>query len=282
MSNKNLFDHCDLFVTTDHGWSFVMGTPKGRAAVDLMFDPLDWDLCSAPLQSIFPTAPLDWKAADLSVTRYERAGKAKLLPRIEGHHKTLDRNTLRIATGAQQTAPDLRIIVYDARHPTGNGYAYFNTTDEDGTVTGGNVLERIIATGKPEAVRFNYDDGGPSETYPNVTTDHGKHFISAFPPSALPKLNGTDWLKEFQPKPKLEVEPEPSTFPTGLPLFELSPSVCGTLSAEDRAAMIADMVEADVLHLPFPKIAVRFWMPDIMPGAQAKFMTFHVSGALAR
>ena len=72
------------------------------------------------------------------------------------------------------------------------------------------------------------------------------------------------------------------TFPTGLPLFELSPSICGMMSAKERAAMIADMIEADVLHLPFPEIAVRFWMPDVMTtaNASAQFVTFSVDGAL--
>ena len=134
-----LFDHCDLFITTDHGWSFMMASPNGRAAVDLMLDPSppDWDFGSGSLlNDVFSNAPPDWKAVDINVKRFEQAGNAKLLPRVEGHSKTMDRTTLRIASGAQQTAPDLRIILYDVRQPTGNGYSYFNVKNEDGTIIG--------------------------------------------------------------------------------------------------------------------------------------------------
>lgn len=74
---------------------------------------------------------------------------------------------------------------------------------------------------------------------------------------------------------------EPEQFPTGLPLFELSPSIIQQVVAmkpEDRAKMLADMQEAGVLRLPYDRIAVRFWWPDIQKVAPAIFVTFFPEG----
>jgi hypothetical protein len=49
-----------------------------------------------------------------------------------------------------------------------------------------------------------------------------------------------------------------SSFPTHIHLFELSPAVCKAISDEDREEMLADLVTAGLLHLPFDQIAVRF------------------------
>ena len=116
-------------------------------------------------------------------------------------------------------------------------------------VEGLDILERIVRDNKAERVSVE-------------TVGDGKIRFKE-PPAFAPK-----------PKPKPE-------FPSGLPLFELSPSVCRTLSSDDRAKMIADMIECDCLQLPFPDgIAVRFWLPDIRSGAPEFFVTFACDGKL--
>src|SRR5262249_54262503 len=72
-----------------------------------------------------------------------------------------------------------------------------------------------------------------------------------------------------------------ATFPSHIHQFELSADVCGTMSPNDRKHMLADMSAAGLLHLPYDKIAVRFYLPDICPTNKRAHVTFAVSGALS-
>jgi hypothetical protein len=66
-----------------------------------------------------------------------------------------------------------------------------------------------------------------------------------------------DWAGEFSKKPA------PAEIPTGMPLFELAPSVCAlTPLKEERGKTLADMQACGILRLPYGRIAVRFWLPD--------------------
>jgi hypothetical protein len=93
-------------------------------------------------------------------------------------------------------------------------------------VDGQDILERIVRNDKAERVRVDFKDAGIQ-------------------------------LKETPP------EPEPLEFPSGLPLYELAPDVCCTMSMEDRIKTLQAMTRHDLLHLPFPKMAIRVWLRDI-------------------
>src|SRR5438552_9281352 len=72
------------------------------------------------------------------------------------------------------------------------------------------------------------------------------------------------------------------TFPSHIHLFELSPSVCNSISSNDRQQMLADLQTVGLLRLPFEQIAVRFYLPDLVPKPGRKaLVTFWVSGALS-
>jgi hypothetical protein len=78
---------------------------------------------------------------------------------------------------------------------------------------------------------------------------------------------------------KVNKQPAPPSaqFPSGLPLFELAPSVLHEVFAmpgEDVAKMLDDMQTAGVLRLPYDQIAVRFWLPDLKMDAPQTFVTF--------
>ncbi|MGP0085315.1 MAG: hypothetical protein ACLP0B_17080 [Steroidobacteraceae bacterium] len=86
-------------------------------------------------------------------------------------------------------------------------------------------------------------------------------------------------------------EHDKPTFPTGLPCFELAPSVCCLDSVEERNEDLEGLKEFDFLFLPFPEIAIRIQIQDLLPDLyeigpgfedlEAAFLTFTASGELS-
>jgi hypothetical protein len=139
--------------------------------------------------------------------------------------------------------------------------------DKDGNIADAEsaaVLERIARTGKSESVR--------------TTFGHETKIVDG---AALERAS--------------RVEP---TFPSGLPCFELAPSVCCLDSVEERNEDLEGLKEFDFLFLPFPEVAIRVQIKDLMPDVFATgidirdgddddpatkddFLTFTASGELS-
>ena len=107
---------------------------------------------------------------------------------------------------------------------------------------------------------------------------------------------GADVYAIFKDTAPLEKR-EP-TFPTGLPCFELAPSVCCLDSVAERNEDLEGLKEFDFLFLPFPEIAIRVQTKDLYPdlyaatghsqkaapgyeGCEDDFLTFTASGELS-
>lgn len=96
---------------------------------------------------------------------------------------------------------------------------------------------------------------------------------------------------EFRPPisrdPILAVAP-PDDDPD-IPLFELTPELCGAATVEERDHIVADLEKYGLLKLPFEQIAIRFpmkeisavlnWKPLEFPKSKV-FLTMAMSGAL--
>ena len=136
-----LFEHCDVFIDTDKaGWSLIVANPKGRAAIDAMIDrPIHWDHdFGTPVQSLWASAPPDWRAVDINLAKYEADGYAKRVPQMSNAHPTVHLNTLRLGCGAIGNTPGLRVIFHDDRH----GWARLELENDKATT---NVVD--FATG---------------------------------------------------------------------------------------------------------------------------------------
>jgi hypothetical protein len=300
-----LFEYCDIFIDTDDdAWTLIVANPKARAVVDALIDaPINWHV-GKPLHEWWTCAPPDWCAVDLNFHKLEQEGRLSRLPKLGDVGTDTHRYTLQVGIAAKKAG--LRVVMYDEKA----GWQTINLQDSDNVIDFASAHETITrhrlkkdsslsSNGETQSLQLNPSGslidqkvtlpglpGGPPlvPSLPAVSFENGRlsggadvlERIIRNDKAEVVSINGGG--KEppaFAPKPKPE-------FPSGLPLFELSPSICRTLSSDDRAKMIADMIECDCLHLPFPDgIAVRFWLPDIRPGAPEFFVTFAAYGKLA-
>ena len=301
-----LFEHCDIFVDTDDdAWTLIVANPKARAVVDALIDaPINWHL-GKPLHQWWTGAPTDWVAADLNFHGLERDGSLDRLPKI-GNAKMAGVHPYTLRLGVAAQAAGLRVILHDDK----TGWRTVNLQNEDNVIDFASARETITRhrakndsslspNGETQSLQFNPSGKliDQKVALPGLPT--GSPLVPSLPAISFENgrlSGGADVLERIIRNDKAEVvringggkeppafapKPKPK-FPSGLPLFELSPSVCRTLSSDDRAKMIADMIECDCLHLPFPDgIAVRFWLPDIRPGAPEFFVTFAAYAKLA-
>jgi hypothetical protein len=303
-----LFERCDICIDTDEdGWSLILANPKGRAAINAMIDRLiNWDF-GTPLQSWWEEAPPDWRAIDINLSMYETDGYAKRVPLMGNAHPTVHANTIRLGCGAIESAPSIRVIIHDDRHGWGpleltNHKPVTTVVDfqtekllrrpradiekiarevlqqcvkEDGLVDLGN--DRYVWPDAPNKIALPGLPGGPPlvPSPPVVSFENG-HLSG-----------GQDMLERIVRNNKaeavvLQFGKPGSTFPTHIHLFELSLNICNSISGDDRKQMLADLQTAGLLHLPFKQIAVRFYLPDLVPKSDRKVLvTFCVSGALS-
>lgn len=196
------------------------------------------------------------RTADEVLTERARLGKSN--PPVEDLHAEVRR-----------VLSEPSHVVLGEREP---GEIIFS--DDGKLVSGDNVLQRIIGSGNDGTVIVK--GSPPPEILANLKAAGG---------NVLRPLPGT---VAFGPDGKpLGVVPVPQdltppTFPTGLPLFELAPNVCNTMLPKDRDAMLADMLECDLLHLPFPSLALRFNTADIMlPHSDGKGKEYFVTCAVS-
>jgi hypothetical protein len=307
-----LFEHCDAFIDTDAGgWSLILANAKGRAAFDTVITrprTPDWDF-GKPLQSWLKEAPPDWRGIDLDFGKLERDGHTAPIPHFDGA-PNIHPMTLRLGVAALLTAPDLRVIIHDNRA----GIKRLNVMDGNKPVTtvvdyagfreklahhrNEKVSRYLASNGKTfnddkllrRGVVVAIDDfiaaqktalpglpGGPPlvPSSPVVSFDNGR------------LSRGRDVLDRIARNGKaepvvLQFGKPGSAFPTHIHLFELSPNICNSISGDDRKQMLADLQTAGLLHLPFNQIAVRFYLPDLVPKSDRKVLvTFCVSGALS-
>ena len=219
-------------------------------------------------------------------------------------------NTIRLGCGAIENDPGLRVIIHDDRH----GWRRLELAN-DKPVT--NAVDfptekERIARHRSKSDRHLFPDGKTI----NVADDEMRRrgieaavddFIAS-QKTALPGLpggpplvpsspvvsfenghltSGQDVLERIARNGKaeavvLQFGKPGSTFPTHIHLFDLSPNICNSICGDDRKQMLADLQTAGLLHLPFNQIAVRFYLPDLVPKSDRKVLvTFCVSGALS-
>jgi hypothetical protein len=291
-----LFEHCDIFIDTkDDAWTFIVANPKARAVVDALIDtPINWNF-DTPLQEWWTCAPPDWRAVDLNFRKLEQEGLLSRLPKVDNTGTALDRYTMQLAIAAKKAG--LRVVFYDEK----TGWQTLNLQDGDNVIDFASARESIT----------RHRSKGHSSLSPNGATQSLK-----FDPSGkliekkvtLPGLPGGPPLVPSPPVVEFENghlsagqdvlerivrnnKAEPVTlqfgkpgpvFPSHIHLFELSPNICNSISGDDRKQMLADLQTAGLLHLPFNQIAVRFYLPDLVPKSDRKVLvTFCVSGALS-
>jgi hypothetical protein len=284
-----LFEHCDIFIDTDDdAWTFIAANPKARAVVDAAIDaPINWNF-GTPLQEWWTCAPSDWRAVDLNFRTLEQEDRLSRLPKLSYVGTNTHRYTLQVGIAAKTAG--LRVVAHDEK----TGWQTINLQDDDNVIDFASAREAITRhRPKTHGYVFPNIERQSSQFDPSIKLIDQKVTLPGLPggPPLVPSLpvvsfenghlsGGADVLErivrnnkaervlvenagdgkirftEPPPKPKLE-------FPSGLPLFELAPDVCCTMSIEDRIKTLQGMARHGLLHLPFPQIAVRVWMPDI-------------------
>ncbi len=299
-----LFEHCDIFIDTDDdAWTFIVANPKARAVVDALIDtPINWNF-GTPLQEWWTCAPPDWRAVDLNFRQLEQEGRLSRLPKLGKVGTDTHRFTLQVAIAAK--AAGLRVVTHDDK----TGWQTIDLQVENNVIDFACAREAItrhrakspghvFQNGETQSLQFDVSSKLTDQKFTLPGLPGGPPLVPSLPAVSFENgrlSGGADVLERIIRNDKAEVvcinvggkeppafapKPKPE-FPSGLPLFELSPSVCRTLSSDDRAKMIADMIECDCLQLPFPDgIAVRFWAPDVRPEAPQNFMTFACGGKL--
>lgn len=111
------FDYCDLVIATEaegnEDWSQIVANERGRIAISgLISCRIDWEYGGThSLSTRIGTAP-DWRIIDVSLARYEKAGHAARVPRIEAEPHTFQ-TSLRWALGALLSGSAPCVVIYD-------------------------------------------------------------------------------------------------------------------------------------------------------------------------
>lgn len=291
-----LFEHCDIFVETDDdAWTLIVANPKARAVVDQLIDmPFNWNF-GTPLREWWTRAPADWRAVSLHFSYLEQEGRLSRLPKLGNVGTDTHRYTLQVAIAAKEAG--LRVVIYDGK----TGWQTINLQDEHNVIDFATAREAITQhrvkshsyldpNGATQSLQFDPSGklidqkvtlpglpGGPPlvPTLPAVKFENG-HLSSGR--GALERI-----VRNGKAEPVVPQFDKPGpVFPSHIHLFELSPNICNSISSDDRKQMLADLQTARLLHLPFHQIAVRFYLPDLVPKSNRKVLvTFCVSGPLS-
>jgi len=86
---EHLSKHVDLVIDTDEeGWSMIIASPKGRAAISALIDwPIDWDYDA---QDDLAGYPAGWRIVEVNLASYERGGYAERVPRNDSTPQALN------------------------------------------------------------------------------------------------------------------------------------------------------------------------------------------------
>jgi len=272
----HLFDESDMLIDTDNdGWSLIMANAKGRQAIDALIDrPINWDFSDSRSS---PSMPPDWSAIDIDLKAYIRHDYATRVPKVNASPRSL-RTSLRLGCGALNNTPDLRVVVHDDR----TGWRRLNLEHEQAKAlpADSNVIDFA-------AVRSQLHTP-PEVKLENGIIVRGRGVLDPIVANNKPELVTSD------------VGASPSLVPSdhdliraemagrGVHLFELTSSLCEAVQstpAEARRATLEGMAQMDLLHLPYPEIAVRFTVTDVMPSLLEKrckgmTMTLRAKGRL--
>jgi hypothetical protein len=289
-----LFESCDIFIDTDSdGWVFILANPKARGVVNsLIGGRINWDF-GTPVQQWWTAVPLDWRAVDLDFPKMAHDGWLSRLPEVDNIETAgVHPYSLRLGIAAQSAG--LRVVMYDEK----TGFRKINLQGVENVIDFASARETITRRrSKGHSHSPSNGSGRPFEPNPNGKSIGQNLILPGLPggPPLVPVISfenshlsgGRDVvdrvIRSGKPEPVvLQIDEPVATFPSHIHLFGLSPSICNSISDDDRELMLADLQTAGLLHLPFDQIAVRFYLPDLLPKSDRKVLvTFCVAGALS-
>ena len=109
--SDNIYETCDVTISTVDGWSTIMANLDGQAAVSEFFD-VDWS------RGAIDVMPPDWRAVDVNFEKAKKLNRVRSVPFVD-KHGGYTRDTLlsvRLACATQEHGPLLRVMVVDVNH----------------------------------------------------------------------------------------------------------------------------------------------------------------------